>query len=44
MPEGDVGRSLAHYQADFKPLLYGIIAALILTFFLRETGRVSRKT
>ena len=44
MPEGDVGRALAHYQAGFKPLLYGIIVALILTFFLRETGPVSRKT
>ncbi|HEY2627431.1 MAG TPA: MFS transporter [Candidatus Udaeobacter sp.] len=44
MPEGDVGRALAHYQAGFKPLLYGIIAALILTFFLRETGSASRKT
>lgn len=32
MPEGDVGLALAHYQAGFKPLLYGIIAALILTF------------
>jgi len=44
MPEGDVGRALAHYQAGFKPLLYGIIAALILTFFLRETGPASRKS
>jgi MFS family permease len=44
MPEGDVGRALAHYQAGFKPLLYGIIAALILTFFLKETGPASRKT
>jgi hypothetical protein len=44
MREGDVGRALAHYQAGFKPLLYGIIAALILTFFLKETGPESRKT
>jgi MFS family permease len=44
MPEGDVGRALAHYQAGFKPLLYGIIVALVLTFFLKETGPVSRKT
>jgi hypothetical protein len=42
-PEGDVGRSLAHYQAGFKPLLYRIMAALILTFFLKETGPASRK-
>jgi len=44
MPEGDLGGALAHYQAGFKPLLYGIIAALILTFFLRETGPASRKS
>jgi MFS family permease len=43
MPEGDTGRVLAHYQAGFKPLLYGIVAALILTFFLKETGPASRK-
>ena len=44
MPEGDNSIALAHYQAGFKPLLYGIIAALILTFFLRETGPATRKT
>ena len=43
MPEDDVGRALAHYQAGFKPLLYGIIVALVLTFFLKETGPASRK-
>jgi MFS family permease len=44
MPEGDSNLALAYYQAGFKPLLYGIIAALILTFFLKETGPASRKT
>jgi len=44
MPEGDVRLALAHYQAGFKPLLYGIIVALILTFFLKETGPAGRKT
>jgi MFS family permease len=44
MPEGDSHLALAHYQAGFKPLLYGIIAALILTFFLKETGPASRKS
>jgi MFS family permease len=36
--EGSDVMSLAHYQAGFKPLLYGIVLALILTGFLRETG------
>jgi hypothetical protein len=35
---------LAHYQAGFKPLLYGIIVALILTVFLKETGPATKKT
>jgi MFS family permease len=44
MPEGDSDLALAHYQAGFKPLLYGIVVALILTFFLKETGPARRKT
>ena len=44
MPQGDADRALAHYQAGFKPLLYGIFIALILTFFLKETGPANRKT
>jgi MFS family permease len=44
MPEGDSDLALAHYQAGFKPLLYGIIVALILTFFLKETGSARRET
>jgi MFS family permease len=32
---------LAHYQAAFVPLLYGVGAAIVLTFFLRETGRAA---
>jgi hypothetical protein len=36
MPEGDSNLALVHYQAGFKPLLYGIIVALILTFFLKR--------
>jgi MFS family permease len=42
MPEGDTSLALVHYQAGFKPLLYGIVVALILTFFLKETGPASR--
>jgi MFS family permease len=30
--------SLAHYQAAFSPLLYGVAIAIGLTFLLRETG------
>jgi MFS family permease len=44
MPEGDTTQALAHYQAGFKPLLYGIIMALILISFLKETGPARRKT
>jgi MFS family permease len=29
---------LEQYQAGFQPLLYGILLALVLTFFLKETG------
>lgn len=35
---------LAHYQAGFQPLLYGIALALVLAFFLRETGSAARKS
>lgn len=43
MPEGDTSLALAHYQAGFRPLLYGIVVALILTVFLRETGPASTR-
>ena len=36
--------ALANYQAGFAPLLYGIAIALVLTFFLRETGPALRKS
>jgi len=42
--EGSETMSLADYQAGFKPLLYGIVAALILTCFLKDTGPAARKT
>src|SRR5215467_12674476 len=44
MPEGDTTLALAHYQEGFQPLLYGIVVALILTVFLKETGPATRKT
>lgn len=44
MPEGDTSLALAHYQSGFKPLLYGIFVALILTFFLKETGPARKQT
>jgi MFS family permease len=34
--------TLEHYQAGFQPLLYGIVLALILTCFLKETGPAAR--
>lgn len=43
MPEGEAV-ALAHYQAGFKPLLYGIFLALVLTFFLKETGPAGKRT
>jgi MFS family permease len=30
--------ALEHYQAAFAPLLYGVALAIILTFFMKETG------
>ncbi len=41
--EGSKQMSLAHYQAGFKPLIFGIIFAFVLTCFLRETGPAARK-
>jgi MFS family permease len=35
---GAATRSLEHYQSAFQPLLYGVGLAILLTFFLKETG------
>jgi MFS family permease len=35
---------LEHYQAGFQPLIYGIVLALILTCFLKETGPAALKS
>jgi MFS family permease len=44
LSEGAETLTLEHYQAGFKPLLYGIVLVLILTGFLKETGPATRKT
>ena len=40
----DETTALAHYQAGFQPLLYGVALALVLTCFLKETGPAAQKT
>ncbi len=35
--------TLEHYQTTFEPLLYGVAAAIVLAFFLRETGTAARR-
>jgi MFS family permease len=35
---GGTQRELAHYQAAFLPLLFGVAAAIVLSFLLKETG------
>ncbi|HEX8031555.1 MAG TPA: MFS transporter [Vicinamibacterales bacterium] len=39
---GGAARTLDHYQLAFQPLLYGVALAVVLTFFLRETGPAAR--
>ena len=38
LSEGSERMGLEHYQATFKPMLFGVAAAVILTCFLKETG------
>jgi len=40
---GDDTVGLARHQAVFAPLLFGIVLAMALTFFLRETGPAARR-
>jgi hypothetical protein len=37
-----LGANLEHSQAAFEPLLYGVGVAIVLTFFLKETGPAHR--
>jgi hypothetical protein len=37
-------REIAHYQATFLPLLYGVALAILLTLILRETGPKAKRT
>jgi sugar phosphate permease len=39
---GAATRTLEHYQTTFQPLLVGVAIAIVLTFFLRETGPAAR--
>jgi hypothetical protein len=34
--------SVAHYQAAFTPLIYGVALAIVLTLSLKETGPARR--
>jgi sugar phosphate permease len=34
--------SLEHYQASFTPMLYGVGLAIVLTLFLKETGKAAQ--
>ena len=40
--EGSESLALEHYQAAFKPMLFGIVAAVALTCLLKETGPAAR--
>jgi MFS family permease len=40
---GAAKMDLAHYQTAFEPLLYGVGLAIVLTFFLKETGPAVRR-
>jgi MFS family permease len=42
--DGSDKMGLAHYQAGFQPLLYGVLLALVLTCFLKETGPAIHRT
>jgi MFS family permease len=40
---GAARMTLPHYQTTFEPMLYGVGLAIVLTFFLKETGPAVRR-
>ena len=42
MSSGAAGATLEHYQFAFQPMLAGVVVAMVLTAFLRETGPAAR--
>jgi MFS family permease len=40
---GSTTMSLEHYQTAFEPLLHGVVVAVVLTAFLKETGSAVRR-
>jgi MFS family permease len=40
--DGAATMSLEHYRTSFTPMLYGVGLAIVLTFFLKETGKAAR--
>lgn len=39
---GAATMELEHYQTAFKPLLYGVVIAIVLSFLMKETGSAAR--
>ena len=39
---GASSMTLEHYQSAFLPLVYGVALAIVLTFFMKETGLAAR--
>ena len=40
---GAARMELSHFQTTFRPLLYGVAVAVLLTFLLKETGPAARE-
>jgi len=44
VPSLDAPMTMAQFQMAFSPLVAGVILAIVLTFFLRETGTAAKTT